>query len=325
VSGPKNWSSARQQAVADAQKEDQGKRHLVPESDAQTFIANNSDYTWAEMEAIFDVVTDYLTPKRRTLLGLTGIDGIAIEVAATVSGSLGLGLDFTPLGASFFFPFHTGVSDKTYPHPVDDAPHCFLFSGIGFDLGVSAGADAGVDMQVVLADHWGGADTITVGSWGGSVISVDASAGISVKVGLEANWTIYFTSIKADGTNEMSWWDYAETAAATAANPGYGATYGALKWLTSTDSGWHGFGMGAGLATGVEIELSGGVSLTKTLNGWLGKIFGRPDVEKAMEEMKQVDLEEQGDWHYQAPEDPLNQFVGWFADSTSGVGEALEE
>lgn len=302
MADPASFEDAQSQAVANAQREDQGKRHQVAESEMEQFITQKTNYNWNELSASLDSLLAYLTPRRRSWLSYTGLDGMAIEIAASVGGALGVGLDFTPLGASFFIPFHTGVPDNTDPHPVDDAPHFYLFSSIGFDIGASGGVEGGGDAQVVFADNWETAEDITVDSWSGTIISVDAEGGIALGLGADVSATLYFTSISPSGLV-----------------PYYGAAVSEII----PDKGWHGAGIGAGLSTGAEFELSIGITLTTTLNSWLEQLFGRPDVRRAMMNMEEIP--EAGEMHYQPPSDPLSQFISWLADSSSGVGEAMQE
>lgn len=302
VADPATFEDAQSKAVAKAQRDDQGKRHKVTESEMQAFVDQKTNYSWTEIQQMASGYDSFLTEARRTLLTYTGLDGMAIEIAGTVGGALGLGLDFTPLGASIFFPFHTGVSDTTSPHPVDDAPHFFLFSSIGFDLGASAGGSLSADVQVVFADHWERKEDITVDSWGGTILAVDAEAGIYLGLGADLVGTLYFTSVSP-----------------SAAVPFYGA---ALTEIIP-DVGWHGAGIGGRVGKGFEVEFSVGVTLTTTLNSWLEQLLTRPDVRKAMESAEEIP--EAGEMHYQPPSDPLNDFIAWFADSTSGVGEAMQE
>jgi hypothetical protein len=301
VADPK-FEDAQSRALADAQREDQGKRHLVSEAEMQSFVDQLTNYAWHEVKEMVEMYDAFLNDPRRALLTYTGLDGIAIEIAASVSGSATLGLDFTPLGASIFFPLRTGVSDNTSPHPVRDAPHYFLFSSIGFDIGGSAGASASADVQVVFADHWEKKKDITVDSWGGTIISVDAEAGIYLGLGGELVGTLYFTSVQP-----------------SAAVPGYGAALSEVL----PDKGWHGAGVGGQIGVGAEVEFSIGVTLTTTLNSWLDRLMTRPDVRKAME--NPTEIPEAGEFHYQEPSDPISQFVSWLADSSSGVGEAMQE
>ena len=302
MSGPASFEDQQSKAVANAQRDEQGKRHPVSEGTAKGFVEQATNYAWQEVEDMVNVYDAFLNDPRRALLTYTGLDAIAIEIAASVSGSATLGLDFTPLGLSIFFPIRTGVSDNTAPHPVNDAPHYFLFSSIGFDLGASGGASASTDMQVVFADHWEKQEDITIDSWGGTIISVDAEAGIYLGFGGELVGTLYFTSVQP-----------------SAAVPGYGA---ALSEVIP-DKGWHGAGVGGQIGIGAEVELSIGVTLTTTLNSWLDGLMGRPDVQRAME--NPTEIPEAGELHYQEPDDPISQFISWLADSSSGVGEAIQE
>ncbi|WP_424016402.1 hypothetical protein ACOZ4N_10855 [Halorientalis pallida] len=247
--------------------------HPVSKSEARTYV-EGSQLDWDDLE---DKVTGYeswLGSTMRYALSLSGLDAIAIEFSVSGGGGAVIGGE-AATGVSVLFPLWSEYEpEPDEKHPIEDAPHWYLFTSVGVDVGGTLGGSAGVDAQVVFADHWGGAEHISRQSWGGGVVSVDVEGTAALGAGAQLDVTAYFTSATDFEKPE----------------------YGILTWDVP-DRGWHGAGVGAGLATGAQIELSGGVTITSACEDIID--FGNPAVRKAMrqsgEDIPELD-------HYRRPD-----------------------
>jgi len=263
-----------------------GQTTPTTEADARAYVEEaaqqtNAGLSWADVESDIEAVGDYLTDGTRRLLASTGLDGIAIEFSVGADVGVTIGGEVTT-GISVFWPLHSDYDPNDDPHagpdvrhPIDDAPHFYLFTSEGITFGVDLGGSAGFGAQFVLAWHWGGAEKITRKSWGGSVVSFDIDGALALGVGAEISFTAYFSSVTSTGSGPT----------------------GTVTW-SEPDAGWHGTGIAASPKSGAELELTTGITVTNALSKVID--FGRPDVREAMQ--NPVDIPEQGDMHYHTPD-----------------------
>lgn len=261
-----------QYADGESKSGQEGGIQPVTKSEAKRYV-QGSQLDWDDLE---DKVTGYeswLGDTMRYALSLSGLDAIAVEFSVSGGGGAVIGGE-AATGVSVLFPLHSEYEPKkNEKHPIDDAPHWYMFTSVGVDVGGSLGGSAGVDAQVVFADHWGGAEHISRKSWGGAVVSTDFEGTAALGLGAGLDVTAYFSSATDFEKPE----------------------YGLLTWDTP-EKGWHGCGVGAGLATGAQIEISGGITITSACEKIID--FGNPAVRKAMkesgEDIPQLD-------HYRTP------------------------
>lgn len=255
--------------------------------------------TWSHITTVVqDMFT--LAPYRRWVLSRAGIDGFGVDISFEVEAGVVVGgVSVEPTGVSILWITNsevTAADDGVAVDPVDDNPHFFLFSSTGYSFGVNIQGGAGVNAEYFYAQRYGGGQN-TRNSWAGPVVSYDAEVSGKLLAGAEASAS-YFGSVDYDktgpnGTLSVSW----------------------------ANSGWHGMSYSGQLEAGVGLELAFGRTATEA-NSSIVDHFGRPDVRKAMQNADEIpDRLEKG---YQR-DTTGGSIMGWLADWSSNIGEAVQE
>ncbi len=283
------------------------------QSDAQTVLDHDdapADVDWSMVQGWIDEFTSWYGEVERQLLSAFYIDGVGIEISLGVEVGAGLlSGNLDPIGVSILWITNSEADasmDGVDEDPVWGSPHYYAFSSISGGVGPAAEVSGNVSVDLFYAYRYG-PDPVTPASWAGPTASLDVEASLSHFGGAQVSAS-RFSSIDLDKSS----------------------AFGFLASPFPT-SGWHGYSFSGGLQGGEGGEFTLNLSLVGASEGLFEHLSNaydtlpdltRPEVRQEMQETGEIP--EQGEFHYQ-DDVPGGGFFSWFADSTSGVGEALEE
>jgi len=268
----------------DEARQERGKQE-IDKSEAKQILNNQGHDASSWGEPLIDEMESHGQTVMDTLANAY-IDGYGFEISLTTSASGIATAGFTPRGLCVLNITNSTQSDQV------PGPHFFLFSEFSVGVGVEIEATAEINTIGYIAHYFGenynfsGRDReITAESFAGGTVSVNAEGGLAIGEGYDVNFSLLASQSQGiAGLTNLATGEY--------------------------QPGWQGIGGGvspsAGAGGGISVDLA--LSRTGPLEEAMDFLFGRPDVEKAMEESEHIEWEEP-DEPVEHPE--LDWATGW--------------
>ncbi|QAU14011.1 hypothetical protein EKH57_15575 [Halorubrum sp. BOL3-1] len=246
----------------------------VDRSEAKVLIEEADTEDEVDAEALVSEFED-LDADVLDALAYAGIDGLGAEFSIGGGATASVGVDFTPRGVCILVI--TNSSDASQV----PGPHFFAFSSASVGFGLKAGASGGIDASFFIDHYFGeeesfGTDReITAESYAAGSVAMEVEGDLGPVGG-----SIGLVSSQSQGLAGI-----------------------ANLFADDYAAGWQGLAGGIDLSASVE----GGVEIQLTyayagpLEETVDIAFGRGDVRQAMEEAEDLEIREEGDWHFQGP------------------------
>lgn len=225
------------------------------------------------------------------------IDGWGFEFEVDTGGGFFTSIDFQPRGICIL-----SITNSTEENQVP-GPHFIAYSSTSIGFGADVAAGAGINVGVFIAKYFGEPEV----PWDERPITAESFAGGAVSLDVEGDIPIGDVGggISVFGSQDQG-------------------LFGLANLITSDyEPGWHGisgsvsFGVGGGGGISVSLGYTYAAPLEETLEA----AYGRNDVREAMEEMEDVEIPEQGEFHHPHEETIV---PSWLSSSTN-ISESMQE
>lgn len=224
-----------------------------------------------------------------------GIDGWGFEIEVDSGAGFVTSFDFQPRGICMLSITNSKFEDQV------PGPHFIAYSSTSIGFGPKASAGGGLTVGSFIARYFGEPDVppderpITAESYAGGTVSLDVDGDIPISnVG---------GGISVFGSQDQG-------------------LFGLTNFLADEyEPGWQGIAssvsIGPGMGGGFSVSV--GYTYGGTLDETLQAAYGRQDVREAMEEMEDMEISEEGEFHH--PHDSTI-VPSWLS---TGIGERMQE